>query len=163
MANTESTGKSTPWLVIVLLILLFSAGSAAGVYFLVNSGKLGNLTAGAAEAPSAPVKSPTPLFVAISPFTVNLQGEPGERRLLYIGLSLKVGDTATEALLKEHMPEVRSRLLMLMASQKAGELVTPAGKDALTAQILGLFGKPLTSPQPPLAIDGVLFSDFIVQ
>ena len=163
MANTESTGKSTPWLVIVLLILLFSGGSAAGVYFLVSSGKLGNLTASAAEAPSAPVKAPTPLFVPISPFTVNLQGEPGEQRLLYIGLSLKVGDQATETLLKEHMPEVRSRLLMLMASQKASELVTPAGKDALTAQILGLFNTPLTSPQPPLAIDGVLFSDFIVQ
>ena len=163
MANPESTGKSTPWLVIVLLILLCSGGSAAGIYFLMGSGKLSGLTGGAEAAPSEPVKSPTPLFVPISPFTVNLQGEPGEQRLLYIGLSLKVGDQATETLLKEHMPEVRSRLLMLMASQKASELITPAGKDALTAQILGLFGTPLTSPQPPLAIDGVLFSDFIVQ
>ena len=112
---------------------------------------------------SEPVKAPTPLFVPISPFTVNLQSATDEQHLLYIGLSLKVGDAATEALLKEHMPEVRSRLLLLMASQKAAELVTPAGKDTLTAQILALFNKPLTSPQPPLAIDGVLFSDFIVQ
>jgi len=165
MANPESTGKRTPWLVIVLLILLCSAGSAAGAYFLLGSGKLDNLLGSSAEAgtAAAPVKSPTPLFVPISPFTVNLQGSPGEQRLLYIGLALKVGNAATEALLKEHMPEVRSRLLMLMASQKAEELVTPAGKEALTAQILGLFNAPLTTPQAPLAIDGVLFSDFIVQ
>lgn len=163
MANPESAGKRTPWLVIVLVILLCLAGIAAGAYFLLSSGKLDHLLASSAEAPAAPVKAPTPLFVPISPFTVNLQSKPGEQRLLYIGLSLKVGDSATEGLLKEHMPEVRSRLLMLMASQQAEELVTPAGKDTLTAQILALFNTPLTSPQPPLAIDGVLFSDFIVQ
>lgn len=164
MANPESTGKSTPWLVIVLLILLCSAGGAAAAYFLLDSGKLASLIPSKSEpAEAAPVKAPTPRFVPISPFTVNLQGDPVGQRLLYIGLSLKVGDAATEALLKEHMPEVRSRLLMLMASQKASELITPAGKDALTAQILALFNTPLTSPQPPLAIDGVLFSDFIVQ
>ncbi len=162
MANPESTGKRTPWLVIILLMLLFSAGSAAGVYFLLSSGKLGGLTA-SAPAAAEPVKAPVPLFVTITPFTVNLQGGPGEQRLLYIGLALKVGNPASEALLKEHMPEVRSRLLMLMASQKADELVTPAGKDALTAQILKLFDTPLATPQPPLTIDGVLFSDFIVQ
>lgn len=162
MANSEPTAKRTPWLVIVLLLLLCSAGSAAAVYFLVGSDKLAALSAGS-EAPVAPVKSPTPLFVPIAPFTVNLQGSPGQQNLLYIGLALKVGDLPTEALLKEHMPEVRSRLLMLMASQKADELITPAGKEALTAQILALFDTPLATPQPPLAIDGVLFSDFIVQ
>ncbi|MCQ4347289.1 flagellar basal body-associated protein FliL [Pseudomonas stutzeri] len=163
MANPESAGKSTPWLVIVLLLLLCSAGSAAAVYFLFGGAKLGALGGEASAAAAAPAKAPTPRFVPISPFTVNLQGEPAGQRLLYIGLSLRVGDAATEALLKEHMPEVRSRLLMLMASQKASELITPAGKEALTAQILALFNAPLTSPQPPLAIDGVLFSDFIVQ
>ena len=52
---------------------------------------------------------------------------------------------------------------MLASSQKADVLVTPDGKQALTAQILKLFDVPLTNPQPPLQIDGVLFSDFIVQ
>lgn len=83
MANPESTGKRTPWLVIILLMLLFSAGSAAGVYFLLSSGKLGGLTA-SAPAAAEPVKAPVPLFVTITPFTVNLQGGPGEQRLLYI-------------------------------------------------------------------------------
>ena len=160
MANSESTAKRTPWLLIALLLLICSVGSAAAVYFLAGD-KLAAL--GGSEAPAAPVKAPTPLFVPITPFTVNLQANPGQQRLLYIGLSLRVGDTATEALLKEHMPEVRSRLLMLMASQRADELITPAGKEALSAQILALFDSPLTTPQPALAIDGVLFSDFIVQ
>lgn len=163
MAKPESTSKSTPWLVIALLMLLCSAGSAAAVYLLVGSGKLASFGESEQSTEAAPAKAPTPRFVSIAPFTVNLQGDPAGQRLLYIGLSLKVGDEATEALLKEHMPEVRSRLLMLMASQKASEMTTPTGKDALTAQILALFNMPLTSPQPPLAIEGVLFSDFIVQ
>ena len=162
MAASESSGKRTPWLIIVLLILLCSVGSAAAVYFLAGSGKLA-LGGSAAPAAAEPVKAATPIFVAITPFTVNLQSGPGEQRLLYIGLALKVADAASEALLKEHMPEVRSRLLMLMASQKADTLITPAGKEALTAQILKLFDLPLATPQPPLNIQGVLFSDFIVQ
>ncbi len=160
MANSDSTAKRSPWLLIALLLLICSVGSAAAVYFLAGD-KLAAL--GGGEAKAAPVRAPTPLFVPIAPFTVNLQANPGQQRLLYIGLSLRVGDTVTEALLKEHMPELRSRLLMLMASQRADELITPAGKEALTAQILALFDTPLTTPQPALAIDGVLFSDFIVQ
>jgi flagellar FliL protein len=163
MAESTPAGKRTPWLLIVLLILLLCGGTAAGVYYLVSSGKtsFGNSSAAAGEEKPAPV--PAPIFVTIAPFTVNLQGNPGEQRLLYIGLSLKVGDAATAALLKEHMPEVKSRLLMLASSQKADTLVTPDGKQALTAQLLKLFDVPLANPQPPLKIDGVLFSDFIVQ
>lgn len=162
MANSESTGKRTPWLVIVLLILLCSAGSAGAVYYFLNGDKLGSLlTTHKSDEPV--VKDVKPIFVPIAPFTVNLQGTGNEQRLLYIGLALKVGDAASETLLKEHMPEIRSRLLMLMASQTAAQLATPTGKDVLSAQILRLFEVPLATPQPQLAIQGVFFSDFIVQ
>lgn len=163
MADSSPNGKRTPWLLIIILLLVFSGGSAAAVYFLVGGGKvsLGNSSAAATEAEPAPAAAP--IFVTIAPFTVNLQGNPEEQRLLYLGVSLKVSDAASEALIKEHMPEVKSRLLMLASSQKADALITPDGKQALSAQILKLFDLPLASPQPPLKIDGVLFTDFIVQ
>ena len=99
MAESTPAGKRTPWLLIVLLILLLCGGVAAGVFFLVSSGKIsfGNSSAAAVEEKPAPPAAP--IFVTIAPFTVNLQGNPNEQRLLYIGLSLKVGDAASEALL----------------------------------------------------------------
>ncbi|MCT8469785.1 flagellar basal body-associated protein FliL [Chromohalobacter canadensis] len=157
MAKTKNRGKSL-WL-IGLLIVLFSVGSSIGVYLLMDSRQ----EAPANEEPSEPEEAPAPIFVEIEPFTVNLQDDEYSERLLYVGLSLKVGDDKTKEVLKQYMPEVRSRLLMLLSSQEAGALVKPEGKQRLANQILTLFDEPLAEPQPPLDVTGVLFSEFIVQ
>ncbi|MCK0715683.1 flagellar basal body-associated protein FliL [Chromohalobacter sarecensis] len=157
MAKPNKRGKSL-WL-IGLLIILFSVGSSIGVYLLMDSQQ----EASANEEQSEPEEAPTPIFVTIEPFTVNLQDDEYSERLLYVGLSLKVGDDKTKEVLKQYMPEVRSRLLMLLSSQEAGALVKPEGKQRLADQILTLFDEPLAEPQPPLDVTGVLFSEFIVQ
>ncbi|WP_280539316.1 flagellar basal body-associated protein FliL [Chromohalobacter sp. 11-W] len=157
MAKTNKRGKSL-WL-IGLLIVLFSVGSSIGVYMLMDSRQ----EASANEEPIEPKEAPAPIFVTIEPFTVNLQDDEYSDRLLYVGLSLKVGDDKTKEVLEQYMPEVRSRLLMLLSSQEAGALVKPEGKQRLANQILTLFDEPLAEPQPPLDVTGVLFSEFIVQ
>lgn len=157
MAKTNKRGKSL-WL-IGLLIVLFSVGSSIGVYLLMDSRQ----EASANEEPSEPEEAPAPIFVKIEPFTVNLQDDEYSDRLLYVELSLKVGDDKTKEVLEQYMPEVRSRLLMLLSSQEAGSLIEPQGKQHLANQILTLFDEPLAEPQPPLDVTGVLFSEFIVQ
>ncbi len=159
--NSQPSGKKGSWLVPLLLAIIAAGGSAAGMYFFMNK------NGGVSLAPSAPVAQPiqaaAPIFVQISPFTVNLQSERRQPHLLYIGLSLQVSDKQTHDFLLQHMPQLRSRLLMLMAAQKAEELITPNGKDLLSAQILALFQTPLATPQPPLGVVDVLYTDFIVQ
>ncbi|MDV6319165.1 flagellar basal body-associated protein FliL [Chromohalobacter sp. HP20-39] len=161
MAKSESAtnkrGKSL-WL-IGLLLVLFSVGSSIGVYLLMDSRQ----EASANEKPSEPEEAPAPIFVKIEPFTVNLQHDEYSNRLLYVGLSLQVGDKKTKEILQQYMPEVRSRLLMLLSSQEAEVLIKPEGKQRLANQILASFDEPLAEPQPPLDVTGVLFSEFIVQ
>ncbi|MCK0744927.1 flagellar basal body-associated protein FliL [Chromohalobacter nigrandesensis] len=157
MAKPNKRGKSL-WL-IGLLIVLFSVGSSIGVYLLMDSQQ----EASADEEQSEPEEAPDPIFVEIEPFTVNLQDDEYRERLLYVGLSLKVGDDKTKEILEQYMPEVRSRLLMLLSDQEVGALVEPKGKQRLANQILELFDEPLAEPQPTLDITGVLFSEFIVQ
>ncbi len=162
MANNQTAGKTRkPWWLLGILIIVLSMAGSVGVYFLLDA----KSSANAEEEPasSEPVEAPVPLFVEISPFTVNLQSEQYEQRLLYIGLSLKVADEKTQSLLVEHMPQVRSRLLLLLSSQNAEDLVSPQGKVALSQEILALFDEPLTDPQPTLAVQDVLYTDFIVQ
>lgn len=157
--SSKGAGKSR-WLVIgLLLILIASAVATAAYLFLGNSGD-----AAAGEAQSAePVEAPVPIFVKVKPFTVNLGGDEYESRLLYIGLSLRVQNEQSQALLTDHMPQVRSRLLMLLSGQSAQELTTPDGKTQLAKDILAMLKEPLTEPQPPLEIRDVLFTEFIVQ
>jgi flagellar FliL protein len=151
--------KSRSLLLIGLLIVLLAIASSVAVYFFLDA-RDGNGVTDVVD--DEPVEAPVPIFVTINPFTVNLQSDYGDR-LLYVGLSLRVGDEATSTFLTQHMPEVRSRLLMLLSGKSAEELIKPEGKVQLKQQILDLFNEPITTPQPTLSIDDVLFSDFIVQ
>lgn len=106
---------------------------------------------------------PPPMFVTIGPLTVNLQNDDFGNRLLYIGLSLRVLDEETQEMLQTHMPDIKSRLLVLLSSKSASELNTQEGKEDLREQIMALVSQPLGENMPQPAIHSVLYTDFIVQ
>ncbi|WP_110656027.1 flagellar basal body-associated protein FliL [Salinicola halimionae] len=160
MAEAMAAPRKKRTLILVgLLIVLLAVASSVAVYFYLDA-RNGSGATDVVEDEA--VEPPVPIFVTIQPFTVNLQSDYGDR-LLYVGLSLRVDDEQTSAFLNQHMPEVRSRLLMLLSGKSAEELIKPEGKTLMKQQILGLFDDPITTPQPALSIDDVLFSDFIVQ
>lgn len=161
MAQNQTAGKSRkPWWLLGILIIMLSMACSAAVYFMLDS----RSAAAQETTPSdTPVEAPDPIFVGISPFTVNVQSDSYQQRLLYIGLSLKVANEVTRDLIVEHMPQVRSRLLMLLSSQSAEKLISPQGKRTLSQEILALFDQPFSDPQPELAVQDVLYTDFIVQ
>ncbi|HET8790926.1 MAG TPA: flagellar basal body-associated protein FliL [Modicisalibacter sp.] len=162
MASNQIAGKSRkPWWLLGILIIMLSMACSAAVFFMLDSN--GSAVAQDSLVISEPTEAPAPIFVGISPFTVNLQSEEYAQRLLYIGLSLKVANEHTQQLIVEHMPQVRSRLLMLLSSQNAKDLISPQGKLALSKEILALFDEPFSEQQPTLAVQNVLYTDFIVQ
>ncbi len=61
------------------------------------------------------------------------------------------------------MPQVRSRLLILLSGKQASELTSTEGKEALAQDIISRLSVPLTENQPPLDLREVLFTEFIVQ
>lgn len=160
MAEENPKSGKSKLLIIILLTVIACGASGLAVYLLMSK------DSSAGERPAAneePIVAPEPIFVKIGPMTVNLQSEAQNQHLLYTSLTLKVDNPETETFINKHMPEVHSRLLLLLSSKTAGELVSTEGKAALTEQILALFEEPITSPQPKLAISSVLFSEFIVQ
>ncbi|GGX78082.1 flagellar basal body-associated protein FliL [Litchfieldella qijiaojingensis] len=160
MAKSSTSGTRKPWWLLGILVILFSMGSSVAVFYFMDSRAE---IQPQVQAEPEPLVGPTPIFVEIKPFTVNVQSRQYDQRLLYVGLSLQVGNEMTSKILQEHMPQVRSRLLTLLSSQHAEDLTTPEGKKALSEQILSLFERPLADPQPPLAINDVLYTEFIVQ
>lgn len=160
MSNTRTAGRKSQWLLLILLVVVAAGGSAAGMYFLLGSNKGSEAAAAPAAEPQEPQE---PIFVAIKPFTVNLRSEDNEQRLLYVGLSLKVGSEESAQLLQTYMPEVRSRLLTLLAGRTAGELMTPDGKQQLSAKIIETLRQPMAPQQSELRLNDVLYTEFIVQ
>lgn len=158
MAETPNNSRGWLWLgipVVLMLVVLV----AMNLYLLTRD----DGDKAATEEPKVAQESATPIYVNIDPFTVNLQGDLYASRLLYMGLSLQVGDEDTREFLQENMPQVRSRLLILSSSQNPELLATPEGKEQLADAIIATLSEPMAAGQPELHIDDMLFTEFIVQ
>ena len=140
----------------IILVLLSSAGAAAAIYLVLDQRDSG-------EAQQQTVELTPPVFTRIEPFTVNLADDRYGSRLLYTGITLRVGNEQSKTIIEEHMPQVRSRLLILLSGKQANELTSTEGKEELAQAIISRLNVPLTENQPPLDLREVLFTEFIVQ
>jgi Flagellar basal body-associated protein len=147
-------------LIILLTIVAVAACAAAGYsWWLLQQRDGGAQTAIEKEKPPAP-----PVFMPLDTFTVNLVTPDNDPdRVLYIGLTLRLPDEATRRQLNDFLPEVRSRLLMLLSRQEAGHLANEQGKQQLVAQIKETLSAPLVKGQPKQVVSDVLFTAFILR
>lgn len=147
--------KSKKKLFVVIGAALFLLGGAgAGAWYFMGH------QAGPQEAEAKPPQAP--VFVRIDAFTVNLL-PADEERYLQIEIVLRVADDEQAEIFKLHMPEVRNRLLLLLSSKQASELVSPEGKDKLMNDIVASMKKPFATESKPQEINGVFFNSFIIQ
>jgi flagellar protein FliL len=141
-------------LLLALVALGMAAAGAAGGYYYFYY--LNQAHAPAAAVPEAPI------FVALEPFTVNLQ--PGGRaRFLHVGVTLKVADAKTQALIVQYLPEVRSRVLTVLSNRQADALVAAADKTQLAADLLAALNLPFAANMAPQKIASVMFTAFMLQ
>lgn len=150
--------KKLLWVMIVL-VMLSSTGAAVAIYMVMNQDTSANE---GAKPSDATAQRESPIFLQIEPFTVNL-ADSRSNRLLYAGISLRLGNEESREILEEHMPQVRSRLLTLASGMEAEALTSAQGKQQLAQDIIARLEDPLTENQPSLAIRDVLFTEFIVQ
>lgn len=152
------------WL-IALLVVLMAMVTATNVYLVLSSQSQAAADTAAAQPPppEEPPEPQEPVFLEIEPFTVNLQDSGRGGRLLYVGLTLKLGDEESRSFLEGHRPQLRSRLLMLLSGKEVETVRTPNGKERLKGEILSMLATPMASGQPDLAVEDVLFTEFIVQ
>lgn len=150
------------WWIIIALLIGMSALAATNIYILMQTNAPAESEAEEGAESSEPVEQMS-LFVKIAPFTVNLQPDSYGNRLLYTGVTLQVGDEQTQVFLEERMPQVRSRLLSLFSGREANELISPDGKEQLRNDVLEMLRTPMSPSQPELALQDVLFTEFIVQ
>lgn len=112
--------------------------------------------------PAGPVAVPSPIFVPIEPFTVTLQN-PETERIMHVGLTLRVSDEQTRTRLEKYMPEVRSRILMVLSSQSPTGVQTQQGKTDMAAAIKQAVNRPFSPMPDGQYVTDVLFTAFVVQ
>ena len=148
----KKSGKK--WLIIVGTLLL-AVGGAGGWYFLGQQA-----SGGPAKVKQEPPKPP--IFVSLDTFTVNLQADPAEQ-FLQVDLTLQLADEAEANIVKQHMPEVRNRLLMLLTSKRGSEIATIEGKKKLSQEIAAQFKDAFAAGAKLQHAPGVFFTSFVIQ
>lgn len=126
--TTKPKSKKLLFIIIGSVLMLGIVGGA-GWYFTKGSNHNDK------SAKKAEKLSEKPIFVPLEPFTVNLQRESADQ-FLQIGISLKIFQPELEEQIKQHLPEIRSRLLVLLSGKRPSELTTSQGKKILVNEII---------------------------
>lgn len=182
--------KTKLLLFIIIGLLVVVLGGAGAAFFLIkkkapaDEEDTGEETTHAVKKSKKDHPDAPPVFVKLEPFTVKLQVEQMEA-YLQATPELRVLDAPVGDRIKQYMPEIRHRVLLLMSGKKASELSTPQGVQALSNEIrtdINLIidgpkvkgkgkGKakdeapsaPSDQADPDDSVQAVLFTSFIIQ
>ena len=171
---TAALPKNKGLLLKILLVLVPLTGGIGGTWFAMKalttppaaateaatSPENATEKAEEAEAEKAPEKAS--IFVPLDPFTVNLQPENGDQ-YLQVGLSVKVTEAVVADAIKQQIPEIRNRILLLLSSKKASEISTVAGKQQLSTDAMNEIKQSIGQEKLQRGITAVLFTAFIIQ
>ncbi len=151
MSNYSNERKSYSLILIILLLVIAIIAAAFGGYswWALKHAKSG--TTGTSQQKVIPA----PVFMSLEPFTINLIDEEEHLdRVLYIGITLRLHD---------YLPEVRSRLLLLLSRQHANKIATDAGKQQLMTEIKETLRPTLVPGESEQILSDVLFTTFILR
>lgn len=192
--GTEGRFKSKRLLLMIIigvLVLALVAGTTA--FFLMKKGDHAD-----DEEDDAPDVEETraskkdsksdepPVFVKLDTFTIKLQPAEQQATDSYLQTTpeLRVLDATIGERVKQYMPEIRHRVLLILSGKKAADLSTPQGVEQLSVEIRKeintIIGGPApkkktkkgqeSAPEPPSdkarpddPVQAVLFTSFIIQ
>jgi flagellar FliL protein len=163
-AAPAAGGKSKLFIMIGAAVLVLGLGGGAGWYFLHGSAE-GAEPAKKEHGTSSKKKKKDehpPEYLAIEPFTVNLQPENGDQ-YLQVAFTLQVDGAEQAEVIKTNMAKVRSRVLLLLSGKKASEINTVEGKQQLAGEILAVVKQPFAEHGEEQEVSDVLFTSFIIQ
>jgi len=113
-------------------------------------------------APMPPPVVPAPIFIELDPFTVTLRNQDTER-IFHVGLTLRVANEQSRERIDRYMPEVRSRVLMVLTAQSPDIVNTSQGKVQLASAIAQEINRPFSPLPDGQYVTDVLFTAFVVQ
>ena len=137
-----------------LVLLGAGAGGAAWYFSHVHD-------SAATDKPPIFVNLDT-ITVNLDTFTVNLQSEYNDQHL-QTNLALKVTDNPDVDLIKAHIPEVRNRILLVLSSKSAAQILTAEGKRKLASELASEINQPFSEARAIQPVESVLFTSFVIQ
>lgn len=175
--------KSKLLLIIIITVLVLVLGGGGAAFFLMSKKADHDEEADTGDEPPAKAakakkkkKDPgaPPVFAKLDPFVVKLRSEAQEAYVQAVP-ELRLSDAAVADQIKQFMPEIRHKVLLILAGKKASDLSSPEGMQILANQIRATINSTLTGEPPEpgsekqdqakddAPVQAVFFSSLIVQ
>lgn len=104
------------------------------------------------------------LYIELDPaFVVTFGDTRSRQRFLQVSLAVLARDARAADLVKLHQPLLRHRLNLLLSEQDIEVLRTDDGKQALRQACARVVNEFLATHAPGMAIEQVLFTNFVMQ
>lgn len=157
MSNKSDSGGAAKGgkgkIIVIALLVLIAAGSGGGVWFFMK-----NQHPKSAEAEVK--KKAAPVFLPLDNFTVNLADR---EHYLQVGVTYEVASTQIADAIKQYMPILRGKILLLLASKGANDLRTQDGKEQLIGELVAQAKSTMPDTAQQEGIETVHFSSFVIQ
>ena len=156
-AVKKGSSKNKLLIIIAAVLLILSMG-AAGVFFMVGDDDVENTEI--VDAKPQFIRSIYYQFE--NPFVVTVLSED-KQRYLQISAVIKTKQQEAIDVIKKHDPVIKSKLNELFSSQQLTSLQTAQGREDLNQQATAQIQEFLVGKAENLAIEQVLFIDFVMQ
>ena len=159
-ADAPPKSKSKRLVILVVLFALLAAVGGGAAWWFHQKAASAEAKEGADDAKAGKKTEVTkpPVFTTLENFTVNLAG--GDH-FLQLGVVLQLKDDETAEKVKNFLPQIRNRILLLLSSKTAEDLDSPKGKQALIDEVLAATREPLQAEGEN--VQAVLLGSMLVQ
>lgn len=155
----QGSGKKKLIIIIAAVVVLLIGAGAATYFFLAGE----ESADGAAEEEVVEVEKGDPVYLKLEPaFVVHLP-EGGGAKMLQVAIEVMTRTPSVEETLKTNDPMIRHHLINLLEQQQAAELLKVEGREILQQAIFDLLAEKLKELKDPGEIDGVFFTQFVMQ
>lgn len=168
----EGTNSGPPIMKIVIiavvLSMLLGGGLVGGTFFFVNKMNEEKMAAAAAsEEGGEEVPVMPPEYHSMDPkFVVSFNSDSGSR-FMQFSVEIMTRDSDVIEKIDEHMPVIRSSLLMLFGSQEYEAMLTREGKERLLLEVAADMNATLQKVSGSEEIESVIeeayFTSFVIQ
>jgi flagellar FliL protein len=160
----RKSSKANLFIILVIVLVLIVGGGVAGLYFAgVGPFAHQSVQAGDPAAEEEEASKGAAIYVDIPPaFTVNLQGD-SKARFLQVSVQALTRESDVEASIKQHLPMIRNKLVLLFSGKTSQELGTSEGKETLRKQAKAAIQSVLKAETGKGGVEAVFFTSFVMQ
>ena len=148
---------------IAVLLLILAGGGSWFALKSMGSDKAPEAAAAEPAAAAATVSKREAFYEALEPAFLANYSIGGRAHYLQLSLTALAREQAGIDALRQHMPLIRNRIVMLLSGEQFETLQTDQGRVALQQKLLAAIQEILTKETGKPGIEQVFFTNFVMQ